>query len=138
MLYPLTPCETQPLITIANVTLRNVQNTDSLTPGVIRCNETNPCTGFEWNMVNGSGWWHLLGLNYITENVQGDVLDSKPIPNFATSLSHLDNENFGTDLGAVYGEMMRSFIKSLLNQERSNNFETAVKSFSKVYTSFIQ
>ena len=137
MLYPLTPCETQPLITIANVTLRNVQHTESLTPGVIRCHETNPCTGFEWNMVNGSGWWHFLGFNYITSNVQGEVIDSKPIPAFGSS-TDLNSETYGADLGEVYGEMMRSFIRSLLDQDKATNFKTAVKSFSRVYKGFTQ
>ena len=89
-------------------------------------------------MVNGSGWWHFLGFNYITENVQGDVSLSKPIPDFATSLDDLKNGNHGPDLGVVYGEMMRSFIKSLLDQDKSANFETAVKSFSRVYKGFTQ
>ena len=83
MLYPLVPCPTQPLIDVANVTLRNVRQYGTvLPPGVIRCNETNPCTGFTFENVRAGGWWRLFGLNYITENVQGTVTDSRPAPAF--------------------------------------------------------
>ena len=83
MLYPLVPCATQPLIDVDNVTIRNVQQYGTiLPPGVIRCNETNPCTGFTFQNVRAHGWWRLFGLNYITENVQGTVTDSKPAPAF--------------------------------------------------------
>ena len=47
MLYPLKPCLTQPLIDIENVTIRNVRQYGTiLPPGVLRCNETNPCQNF--------------------------------------------------------------------------------------------
>lgn len=72
MLYPLggdEHCPTNPLVTIANVSLRNVTMTGGVFPPVMRCNETNPCTGFEFVDVQISdrpgdeGW--------ICENVQG-------------------------------------------------------------------
>lgn len=45
MLYPLIPCETQPLIDVHDITVRNVQSYGSiLPPGIVRCNETNVCT----------------------------------------------------------------------------------------------
>lgn len=50
--------------------------------GIIRCNETNPCTGFVLDNVKVHGWWRLLHKGYITENVEGTVKDSKPIPEF--------------------------------------------------------
>ena len=141
MLYPLQPCETQPLITIKNITLRNVKHTESLTPGLIRCNETNPCTGFEWNMVHGTGWWHFLGFNYITEHVEGDVVDSDPMPDFvsasASSTYENDNKNYGADLGVMFGKMMSSFMDSVLVEDKGANFKTAIQSFAKVYAKFI-
>lgn len=83
MLYPLTPCETQPLIHVANITLRNVQQHGTLLPpGIVRCNETNPCTGFVFDNVDADGWWKWLRLGYITENIYGDVSGSRPMPEF--------------------------------------------------------
>ena len=81
MLYPYGGCETQPLITVANITLSNVKQVDGLLPpGIIRCNETNPCTGFVWNNVQASGWWDFLDINFISEQVHGVVTNSKPAP----------------------------------------------------------
>ena len=81
MLYPLKPCETSGLVSFSNFTLSNINIYNAiLPPGVIRCNETSPCTGFEFNNVHAHGWWKLLGLNYIVENVQGTVTDSRPKP----------------------------------------------------------
>ena len=86
MIYPLGGCETQPLIQMDDISLNNIRIYDSiLPPGVIRCNETNSCTGFKWNNVHATGiagWWEYLGLGFITENVHGDVTDSSPDPHF--------------------------------------------------------
>jgi hypothetical protein len=83
MLYPIGGCDTQPLITIANITLQNVQQYSTLLPpGVVRCNETNPCTGFVFDNVNADGWWKWFGFNYITENIQGEALFDSPRPAF--------------------------------------------------------
>lgn len=49
MFYPYDPkgtCETQPLIDICNVTMKDIRIHKSLLfPYVFRCNKTNPCTG---------------------------------------------------------------------------------------------
>ncbi len=51
MLYPLNPvCPTQPLITVRNITLKNVHSYGGYIVGIVRCNETNPCTGI--NFIN--------------------------------------------------------------------------------------
>jgi len=85
MFYPLGGCETQPLITVANITLQNVQQFGNLLPpGVVRCNETNPCYGFKFENVNADGWWRWFGQNYITENIHGVVEWSNPAPSFIT------------------------------------------------------
>jgi len=74
MLYPLTPCETQPLIDMHDITLSNVRSYDSiLPPGIIRCNETNVCKNMIFQNVQAKGWWSLFGLNYITDNIEGVV-----------------------------------------------------------------
>ena len=86
MFYPFGGCETDPLISMTNITLNNVRQYDSiLPPGIIRCNETNSCTGFVWNNVHATGyagWWEFLGIGFITENVFGEVRDSVPDPHF--------------------------------------------------------
>ena len=60
MLYPYDPkgtCRTQPRITMRNITLKNVMVNNSLFfPVVIRCNETNPCTGFNFENVTTDKW----------------------------------------------------------------------------------
>lgn len=70
MLYPLSACETQPLITISDITLRNITSEGGiLTPGIVRCHETNPCKNINFENVNIKGWWSSWGGNFITENV---------------------------------------------------------------------
>ena len=52
MLYPIKECETQPLITIANIDLKNIVSKGGfLPPGIIRCNESNPCYGINFEAV---------------------------------------------------------------------------------------
>ena len=86
MFYPLLPCETNNLVGIKDVTLNNIQVHDSLLPpGIIRCNSTLPCTGFVFQNVKASGWWNKLHLNYFTENVHGEIVNSTPAPKFITS-----------------------------------------------------
>jgi hypothetical protein len=84
MLYPIVPeCHTQPRIDMHNITLRNITSKNGwLTPGIIRCNETNPCTGFVFENVQMDGWTNNLGLGFITENVYGTVVNSYPAPDF--------------------------------------------------------
>lgn len=63
------------------MTVRNLNSTGGfLPPGVIRCNETNPCENINFDKVNISGWWADLGLGFITEYAHGTVLDSTPAP----------------------------------------------------------
>jgi hypothetical protein len=71
MFYPFgDECETQPLIAMHNITLRDITSHGSLLPpGIIRCNHTNACTGFVWDNVQASGlrgWWDWAGLGFIT------------------------------------------------------------------------
>lgn len=86
MFYPIGGCETQPLIDMDNVILRNITSTGGfLPPGIIRCNETNPCTGFEFTDVQVDGWWNsgifrLFHIGYISENAYGTQKRSHPSP----------------------------------------------------------
>lgn len=83
MTYPLTPCETQPRIDLNNITLRDINVDGSvLTPGIIRCNETNPCHGFVFENVQMNAWYDKVGKGFITENVFGEVINSYPDPGF--------------------------------------------------------
>jgi polygalacturonase len=46
-------CQTQPLVPVTNLVVRNVTMTGALlSPGVLRCNDTNPCTGWLFEDVN--------------------------------------------------------------------------------------
>jgi len=71
MLYPLDPdCDTQPLITISDITLRNITSTGGLlSPGIIRCHETNPCKNVNFENVKIASMAIGLGGNFIVENV---------------------------------------------------------------------
>ena len=83
MLYPHGPCETQPLIDMNNITLKDITVKGSvLTPGIIRCNETNPCHGFVFDNVQMDAWYNDKGYGFITENVYGIEINSYPSPGF--------------------------------------------------------
>ena len=140
MLYPLWKCETQPLISIENITLRDVQTSESLSPGVVRCSDKNPCKNISWNYVNGHGWWHFIGLNYFTENVNGSVEGSKPIPVFNKTSDEDANLDAKFD---IYVELMKhisKFIEKFFHkdQEDKNGLETVVQAYGQIYKSFTQ
>lgn len=84
MLYPLLQnCQTQPRITVRNITLRNVDSVNGiLPPGIIRCNETNPCRDITFDNVRVTGWFTLLNYGYITQNAIGTSTWSFPNPGF--------------------------------------------------------
>jgi len=82
MFYPLNPdCPTEPRVSIKDIILKDVKSDNGLLlPGIIRCNETNPCDNFMFDNVNVSGWMSNKG--YICENINGISYDSYPIPCF--------------------------------------------------------
>ena len=92
MLYPLIKkCDTQPRVTIRNIKIRNVVSTGGVfPPGVIRCNATNPCQGFEFENVRVTGWFTLADIGYITENVIGHSSYSFPNPGFNETQSSIE------------------------------------------------
>lgn len=74
MTYPFEGCPTQPLIDVANITLKNVSSTGGFfPPGVIRCNQTNTCKDINFYDVNITGWWEGMNWGYISEYAYGDV-----------------------------------------------------------------
>ena len=103
MFYPLGGCETQPLISMTNVTLSNIRQYGTILPwpGIVRCNETAPCTGFVFDNVHSTGFWSFFGFNYITENIIGTVTNSKPAPVFNEADAFSQNS-----LGNSFGPMM--------------------------------
>lgn len=86
MIYPIDKiCETDPLVALTNITLKNITSTGGLLPaGIIRCNSTNPCTGFHFEDVNiSSPFWDLIGKGgFITEYIEGTAIRSTPDPKF--------------------------------------------------------
>jgi hypothetical protein len=83
MIYPISrDCATHPEVTMRNIVLKNITSHGSLLPpGIIRCNETNPCTGFHFEDINmRSVLWDMAGLGFITENAYGTFKNVHPNP----------------------------------------------------------
>lgn len=82
MLYPLDKdCDTEPLITIANITIRNVTSEGGLlAPGIIRCHESNPCTGINFEDVHLTQHCDIIDCNFIVENAEGTHTNVTPDP----------------------------------------------------------
>jgi hypothetical protein len=78
-LYPARPCKTEPGVTISNVTLRNVEITNTIWPfaGAVRCDPTNPCKGFLFENVHVKGGLSRLG-GFKCENIQGSSRSTSP------------------------------------------------------------
>eukprot|EP00347_Sterkiella_histriomuscorum_P020779 403336490 len=83
MLYPIIKeCETNPSITMRNITLRNVQSRGGYLPGIVRCNATNPCTDINFENVHIDGLFSDFKYGFIVENVYGKVVNTYPDPGF--------------------------------------------------------
>ena len=84
MIYPLQPCQTNPLVTFEDITVRNLTSYGSvLFAGVIRCNATNPCKNFVFEDVHlTSPFWDLLGIGYISQYIEGVESNDFPDPEF--------------------------------------------------------
>jgi hypothetical protein len=81
MIYPLnSDCPTNPRVAMRDITFEHVTITNTLlSPGILRCNASNPCTNIVLRDVHVSGNdWPVTG--YICEHVQGTVVDSAPVP----------------------------------------------------------
>ena len=79
---PFTECVTNPLVTMDNIVLREVDIEGGVfSPGLILCNVSNPCTNFVFDRVNGNSrsivpYWKGVHC----ENVKGVALDSNLVP----------------------------------------------------------
>jgi hypothetical protein len=112
MLYPLLPhCETQPRITVRNITLRNIHSRGGYLVGIVRCNETNPCTDINFENVKHDGFFSDFKYGFITEHVYGSVVDSYPAPNFNSSSTPEEIEN----VAIAYREFLSKHLS--LNQD---------------------
>ena len=79
-------CETQPLITVRNITFRNIESHGGiLPPGVLRGNETNPLTDINFENVKLHGIWRYFAWTYYTEDVYGTAIDTHPVPKYSDS-----------------------------------------------------
>mmetsp|Transcript_6990 Transcript_6990/g.12839 ORF Transcript_6990/g.12839 Transcript_6990/m.12839 type:complete len:441 (-) Transcript_6990:29-1351(-) len=89
-LYPLpgAKCPTDPLVTVDQITLRNVNiHGGVFSPGILICNSTNPCTNFVFDNVNvydRSPFPEVEG--FLCENVQGIARNSNLYPRCFTKI----------------------------------------------------
>lgn len=83
--YPLpgTECITNPLISMNNIILRNVSIFNGvLSPGIMICNSTNPCTNFLFDNVNVNNRSDFpIKDGYLCENISGYAKNSNLVPN---------------------------------------------------------
>lgn len=125
MLYPLFPCTTQPLIDMNNITLKDINVHGSvLTPGIMRCNETNPCHGFVFENVHMDAWYTDKGdkFGWITENVYGKSINSYPNPHF------LNEEDYDKEMLSFDREEGQNRIEKLMGMIKTKKM-TEVKRF---------
>ena len=98
-LFPLPgkKCQTDPLVTITDITIRNVNIYGGvLSPGVIHCNVTNPCTNFVFDGVNVYDRSHFpVEGGFYCDNVQGTATNSNLYPNCFTYIR--EEEKFLSD-----------------------------------------
>ena len=81
MLYPLLKkCDTQPRVTVRNITLRNIHSRGGYLVGIIRCDAQNPCTNINFENVKHDGFFSDFKNGFITENAYGSVVNSYPDP----------------------------------------------------------
>ena len=94
--YPVSDfCQTDPLVTMRDITLRNITSTGALLPaGVILCNATNPCKNFVFEDVNmRSPLWDAIGIGYINHFSEGVSIRSFPDPRFKPEGYYDDPKN---------------------------------------------
>ena len=117
MLYPFGGCETQAYLNMSNVSLTNItQRGGIFPPGIVRCNATLPCTGFVFDNVQATGWWSILGLGYITENIIGTVTNSEPAPAFRESNLPCSGPGCTANLGYDPSVMFRKLIFGMIER----------------------
>lgn len=104
MLYPLLKdCETQPRVTVRNITLKDVYSKGGYLVGIIRCNETNPCTGINFENVKHDGFFKDFKNGYITEHAYGTAINSYPDPHLGRSSTPAEID----DISEIYKEYLQ-------------------------------
>jgi hypothetical protein len=92
--YPLpgTECIANPLVTVENITLRNVNIYGGLlSPGILLCNQTNPCNNFVFDHVNVYNASQFpIEQGYLCENVNGYAIESNLLPNCFKNISRFE------------------------------------------------
>ena len=88
--FPLngTECIANPRVTIQDITLRNINIYNGiLSPGILICNQTNPCTNFLFDNVNAyKQSAYPVSDGYICENVSGFAKNSNVYPKCLTNI----------------------------------------------------
>jgi polygalacturonase len=125
MFYPLEKCETTPLVTIKDITLRNITSTGSILPaGIMRCNASNPCTNFVMEDVKmTSKFWDFLHKGFIQENVVGTATNVFPDPKFGT------NDHVEVDLMAYSSSIFRMVTEFVQDPVKCFHDTTAALGF---------
>ena len=113
ILYPLKPCDCEPLVSMSNISLSNVQQHNTiLPPGIVRCDETNPCSGFDWTNVTSDGWWNFpfSPLGFISDNIEGKLVNVAPRPGFK------DPDSADAPLPQLWGNLLfNHFAEKLMD-----------------------
>jgi hypothetical protein len=89
--YPLPgqTCQTDPLVSINNIVLRNVNIYGGvLSPGIMICNETNPCTSLIFDSVNvHNPSPYPIKDFYLCEHFSGTARNSNIVPSCLTDIT---------------------------------------------------
>ena len=105
--FPFVPdCPTQPLVTIRNITFRNIVATETLPifegPGVLLCDPANPCTDITFENVTNS---MLLGdiddiISTLPINASDTILSTKH-RSIHWKFEYLSSNVYGQNIGHV-------------------------------------
>ena len=89
--YPLpgAKCPTDPLVTVDSLILRNINiYGGALSPGILICNATNPCTNFVFDNVNVYNRSHFpVAEGYMCRHIEGYAKNSNIYPNCLTDIT---------------------------------------------------
>ena len=98
-----------------DITLKNITIHDAiLPPGIVRCNETHPCTEMVFENVQADGWWRHIRANYFVDYAYGTVTNSHPKPRMIQP----DGDGFvGDDHEFQMVHMFAKWVESLFKGE---------------------
>lgn len=99
--------------------MKNVTSTGSLLPaGILRCNATNPCKGFDFEDVNlRSRFWDFLHVGFISQYIEGNQSNSFPNPKFQPEGFFDDPKNliFYDDTNSFELTMVQMLFEKLMD-----------------------